>query len=274
MNKKLLLFGAVAALISCTANQTQAENKPRSLVVYYSQSGTTEKVANIIQKKTGADIERIETVNPYSGDMGAIAGAFMGERRDGKFRDLKPMKAKVADYDTIYVGYPIWAGTFAGPMHSFVKTADLKGKVIVPFCTFGSGGNTSIPDLKAALPGSTITSSWYGVRAARVDKAEAEIETFLINLGALKGKKTSLPAFSAQHAVSADEKAIFDKACGDYPMPLGTPSTVGTRSLDNATEYLFTCNSKDMQGKESKQLIYVIKGNAEGSVPEFTQVER
>ena len=274
MNKKLLLFGAVAALISCTANQTQAENKPRSLVVYYSQSGTTEKVANIIQKKTGADIERIETVNPYSGDMGAIAGAFMGERRDGKFRDLKPMKAKVADYDTIYVGYPIWAGTFAGPMHSFVKTADLKGKVIVPFCTFGSGGNTSIPDLKAALPGSTITSSWYGVRAARVDKAEAEIETFLINLGALKGKKTSLPAFSAQHAVSADEKAIFDKACGDYPMPLGTPSTVGTRSLNNATEYLFTCNSKDMQGKESKQLIYVIKGNAEGSVPEFTQVER
>lgn len=274
MKKKLLLFGAAAALISCTANQTQAENKPRSLVVYYSQSGTTEKVANIIQKKTGADIERIETVNPYSGDMGAIAGAFMGERRDGKFRDLKPMKAKVADYDTIYVGYPIWAGTFAGPMHSFVKTADLKGKVIVPFCTFGSGGNTSIPDLKAALPGSTITSSWYGVRAARVDKAEAEIETFLINLGALKGKKTSLPAFSAQHAVSADEKAIFDKACGDYPMPLGTPSTVGTRSLDNATEYLFTCNSKDMQGKESKQLIYVIKGNAEGSVPEFTQVER
>ena len=274
MMKKVLLLSAVAALMACTANQTQAENKPRSLVVYYSQSGTTEKVANIIQKKTGADIERIETVTPYSGDMGAIAGAFMGERRDGKFRDLKPMKAKVADYDTIYVGYPIWAGTFAGPMHSFVKTADLKGKVIVPFCTFGSGGNTSIPDLKAALPGSTITSSWYGVRAARVDKAEAEIETFLINLGALKGKKTSLPAFSAQHAVSADEKAIFDKACGDYPMPLGTPSTVGTRSLNNATEYLFTCNSKDMQGKESKQLIYVIKGNAEGSVPEFTQVER
>ena len=53
MKKKLLLFGAVAALISCKANQTQAENKPRSLVVYYSQSGTTEKVANIIQKKTG-----------------------------------------------------------------------------------------------------------------------------------------------------------------------------------------------------------------------------
>ena len=274
MKKKLLLLGAVVALISCTANQTQAGNKSRSLVVYYSQSGTTEKVANIIQKKTGADIERIETVEPYSGDMGAIAGAFMGERRDGKVRDLKPMKAKIADYDTLYVGYPIWAGTCAGPIHSLIKSNDFNGKVVIPFCTFGSGGNTSIADLKAGLPGAKVSSSWYGVRAARVDKAEAEVETFLINLGALKGKKQSLPAFSAQHAVSADEKAIFDKACGDYPMPLGTPSTVGTRSLDNATEYLFTCNSKDMQGKESKQLIYVIKGNAEGSVPEFTQVER
>lgn len=274
MKKKVLLLSAVAALIACTANQTQAGNKSRSLVVFYSQSGNTEKVANIIQKKTGADIERIETVDPYSGDMGAIAGAFMGERRDGRVRDLKPMKAKIADYDTLYVGYPVWAGTFAGPIHSLIKSNDFKGKVIIPFCTFGSGGNTSVAELKAALPGAKVVSSWYGVRAARVDKAEAEIEAFLINVGALKGKKKALPAFSAQHAVSTDEKAIFDKACGDYPMPLGTPSTVGTRSLDNATEYLFTCNSKDMQGKESKQLIYVIKGNAEGSVPEFTQVER
>ena len=176
MKKELLFFGAVAALIACTANQTQAGNKSRSLVVYYSQSGTTEKVANIIQKKTGADIERIETVEPYSGDMGAIAGAFMGERRDGKVRDLKPMKAKIADYDTLYVGYPIWAGTCAGPIHSLIKSNDFKGKVVVPFCTFGSGGNTSIADLKAGLPGAKVSSSWYGVRAARVDKAE-ELET-------------------------------------------------------------------------------------------------
>lgn len=274
MKKKTLLFGVMAALMACTANQAQAGNKTHSLVVYYSQSGTTEKVANIIQKKTGADIERIEPVSPYSGDMGAIAGAFMGERQSGKFRDLKPMKAKVADYDTLYVGYPIWMGTCAAPIHSFVKANNLKGKVVIPFCTFGSGGNTSIADLKTALPESKVSSSWYGVRTARVDKAEGEVETFLINLGVLKGKKTSLPAFSAQHAVSADEKVIFDKACGSYPMPLGTPSTVGSRSLDNATEYLFTCNSKDMQGRESKQLIYVIKGNAEGSEPEFTQVER
>ena len=274
MKKSVLLFGVMTAVASCISNPLQAANKTRSLVVYYSQSGTTEKVAKIIQKKTGADIECIEPVSPYSGDMGAIAGAFMGERQSGKFRDIKPMKAKVADYDTLYVGYPIWMGTCAAPINSFIKSNDLKGKVIVPFCTFGSGGNTSIADLKAALPESTITSSWYGVRTARVDKAECEVETFLINLGVLKGEKKTLPAFSAQHAVSADEKAIFDKACGDYPMPLGTPSTVGSRSLDNATEYLFTCNSKDMQGRESKQLIYVIKGNAAGSVPEFTQVER
>jgi flavodoxin len=274
MKKTVLLFGAMATIATCISNPLQAANKKHSLVVYYSQSGTTEKVANIIQKKTGADIERLELVNPYSGGMGEIAGAFMSERQSGKFRDLKPMKAKVADYDTLYVGYPVWAGTCAAPIHSFVKTNNLKGKVVIPFCTFGSGGNTSVTDLKAALPESTVTSSWYGVRAARVDKAESEVETFLVNLGVLKGEKKKFPAFSAQRAVTAEEKAIYDKACGDYPMPLGTPESVATRSLGNATEYLFTNSSKDMQGKESKQLIYVTKGNAEGSVPEFTQVER
>ena len=81
MKKKVLLFSTVVALIACTANQSQAGNKKHSLVVYYSLSGNTDKVANIIQKKTGADIERLQPVKPYTGDMGAIAGAFMEERR-------------------------------------------------------------------------------------------------------------------------------------------------------------------------------------------------
>lgn len=273
MKKSILLLGAMASLLSCSSNQSQAEDSTHSLIVYFSQSGTTEKVANIIQQKTGADIERLQPIEPYTGDMGAIAKAFGEERQQNKYRDLQPMKAKVADYDTLYVGYPVWYGTFSGPIHSFIKSNDLKGKVIIPFCTFGSGGNTSVTDLKAALSESTVLS-WYGVRQARVDKAEAEVESFLIDLGVIKGEKKVLPEFSEQRALTDDEKAIYDKACGDYPMPLGTPVSVATRTLDNATEYLFTNNCKDMEGKDSQQLVYVTKGNAEGSVPEFTQVER
>lgn len=266
--KKSLVIGAIASLLAFSANTSQAGNK--SLVVYYSQSSTTEKVANIIQKKTGADIERIKLVNDYSGDMGAIAGAFMKERQENKFRDMQKMKANVADYDTLYVGYPVWAGTISGGMQSFLKSTEIKGKVIIPFCTFGSGGNTSITDLREALPGNEILS-WYGVRQARVDKAEAEVESFLVDLGVLKGNKKVLPSFSAQRALTSDDKAVFDKACGSYPMPLGTPESVSTRSIDNGTEYLFITSSKDMQGNESQQKIYVTNA---GGVTEFTQVER
>lgn len=272
MNKSLAL-GAIASLLSFGAVQSQAAKGSHSLVVYYSQSGTTEKVAQIIQQKTGADIERVKLVDDYSGDMGAIAGAFMKERQENKFREMQKMSANVADYDTLYVGYPVWAGSISGGMQSFIRSTNLKGKVIIPFCTFGSGGNTSVTELKAALPESKILS-WYGVRQARVGKAEAEVESFLINLGVLKGNKKASPAFSAQRALTDDDKVIFDKACGSYPMPLGTPSGVATRSLDDATEYLFVTSSKDMQGRDSQQKIYVIKGNATGSEPEFTQVER
>ena len=87
----------------------------------------------------------------------------------------------------------------------------------------------------------------------------------------LKGNKKVLPSFSAQRALTSDDKAVFDKACGSYPMPLGTPESVSTRSIDNGTEYLFITSSKDMQGNESQQKIYVTNA---GGVPEFTQVER
>ena len=70
MKKKTLLFGAMAALMACT--QAQAGNKTHSLVVYYSQSGTTEKVANIIQKKTGADTERLQPVNHIQAIWGQL----------------------------------------------------------------------------------------------------------------------------------------------------------------------------------------------------------
>ncbi|MDO4992209.1 MAG: flavodoxin, partial [Prevotellaceae bacterium] len=146
--KKSFVIGAIASLLAFSANTSQAGNK--SLVVYYSQSSTTEKVAKIIQKKTGADIERVKLVEDYSGDMGAIAGAFMKERQENKFRDMQKMKANVADYDTLYVGYPVWAGTISGGMQSFLKSTEIKGKVIIPLCTFGSGGNTSITDLREA----------------------------------------------------------------------------------------------------------------------------
>jgi len=273
MKKTLFFIGAVMALFSCSANAVVTEDGTHSLVVYYSQTGATEKVANIFKDKTCADIEAIHPVTDYSGDMGSIAGAFMQEMNSGKYREIKPMKLNVADYDTIYVGYPIWCGTIGGPVGRFLTDNDFKDKVIVPFCTFGSGGNTSIADIKKLLPNSKIMP-WYGVRNARVEKAAEEIDLFLVQIGVKKGKTFKTPAFSEKRSLTDADKDIFNKACGDYPMPLGTPVSVASRKLDNSTEFVFTTNAKGMDGKDAVQLIYVTLGDAKGCVPEFTQVER
>lgn len=270
IKKSIFLLGTIAALATGSA---KAEQASKSLIVYFSNTGTTEKVANILQKKTGADIARIECEKPYSSDFMAAVGEWQQEMQSGTPRALKPLSVDIAKYETIYLGFPIWGGNYATPVSTFLKGNDLKGKTIIPFCTFGSGGNTAIVNLTQALPDSKILS-WYGVRAARINKAEAEVEAFLVGLGVLPGKKEALPAFSAQRELTAEESAIFHAACDSYQMPLGTPVSVGLRKLAKATEYLYVVKARGMDGKEAEQKIYVIKGDEQGAVPEFTQVER
>ena len=108
----------------------------------------------------------------------------------------------------------------------------------------------------------------YGVRQARVAAAPAEVEQFLIKLGFKEGEVEQLPDFSEQKEVSDSEKEIFNQACSDYQMPLGSPVTVGSRPIKGGTEYLFTVEG---QGGMKSQIYVLAKENEK---PEFTQVVR
>ncbi|MDE5570589.1 MAG: hypothetical protein K2I86_00800 [Prevotella sp.] len=83
-----------------------------------------------------------------------------------------------------------------------------------------------------------------------------------------------LPDFSEQKPITEDEKAIFDAACGSYQFPLGTPVTVGSRSIEEGTEYKYTVAAKGMDGSDVMTTIYVIDSKEDGAKPEFTQVVR
>lgn len=246
----------------------------KNLVLYYSQNGSTQAVAEELQKQVGADIERIEAVEPYSGDFQATIQRSGQEREKGETPALKPLKSKIADYDVIFLGYPIWFGTYAMPMATLVKEQDFADKTIVPFCTFGSGGlNTSSADLKKALPKAKIQQG-YGVRTARVVSAAKELDRFLKENGYKAGSVKQLPAYSAQQPVTEEEKAIFDAACSSYQFPLGTPQTVGKRTTDDSTDYQFIVKSRGFDGAESTSIIYVTVGKEDGAKPEFTEVVR
>ena len=237
--KKLLL--SVVAMAAFTTVSAQ-----KMLVLYYSETGTTKTVAQELQQQLGADIEGIECVEPYSGNFQETIQRGQREMQCGEYPALKPLTKKIADYDVIFLGYPIWFGTYANPIVTLLKEQDFAGKTVVPFCTFGSGGlNTS-----------------------------KELDRFLKENGYKKGKVQKLPDYSAQKPVTADEKAIFDAACSGYQFPLGTPQTVGKRSTPDGIDYKYTVKGRGMNGEESTSIIYVTVGKAADAKPEFTEVVR
>ena len=259
----------MAAMVAVTSGIAQ-----KKLVLYYSETGSTKAVAEELQKQLGADIESIETVKPYTGNFQETIQRGQQEMQSGEMPALKPLKKKIADYDVIFLGYPIWFGTYANPIATLVKENDFAGKTIVPFCTFGSGGlNTSTDALRKALPKAKIVDG-YGVRAARVAAAKKELDRFLKQNGYKEGNATKLPDYSAQQPVTEEEKAIFNAACSSYQFPLGTPQTVGKRTTDDSTDYKYTVKSRGMNGGEGTSIIYVTVGKEQGAKPEFTEVVR
>lgn len=265
--KKFLL--SMAMMSSITTGFAQ-----KTLVLYYSETGTTKTVAQELQKQLGADIESIEAEEPYTGIFQETIQRGQREMQSGNWPALKPFKKKIQQYDIIFLGYPIWFGTYANPIATLVRNNDFAGKTIVPFCTFGSGGlNTSSDALKKALPKAKIQKG-YGVRTARITSASKELDRFLKENGYKKGTVAKLPDYSAQQPVTEADKAIFDAACSNYQFPLGTPKTVGRRTTDDSIDYKFIVMSRGFDGKESPSTIYVTVGKQEGAKPEFTEVVR
>ena len=262
----------LSLLVLMTAMATGYSQKV--LVLYYSETGTTKTVAQELQKQLGADIDSIVAVEPYSGIFMETIARGQREMQSGETPAIRPLKAKIADYDIIFVGYPIWFGTYAMPIFTLVKEQNFAGKRVVPFCTFGSGGlNTSSDMLKKALPEANVQKG-YGVRTARLVAVERELDRFLKENGYKAGTVAPLPDYSPQQPVTDAERAIFDAACSSYQFPLGTPQTVGKRETAESTDYKYTVIGRGMDGKESTSVIYVTVGKSADAKPEFTEVVR
>lgn len=264
-----LIFGS--ACKSNNKEQTE-QQKGKSLVLYYSQTGATKAVAEELQKQFGCDIDSIVAVNPYDGDYGQTIARWMKEKKDSVNVEVKPISVNLDEYDTIFLGFPIWGGTYALPMASFLSYNKLDGKNVVTFATFGSGGiEKATLDVAVALPGADVKEG-YGVRNARVAKAPQEIKRFLIEKGYVEGEIEALPEFSEPTDVTDEEAAIFHAACDNYQFPLGNPLSVASRKTPEGTEYEYGVKSTTPDGSESNSIIYIIA--PEDSSPEFTRVVR
>lgn len=273
MKWMLALVAMMMAAVSCGQKK---EAPKKVLVLYYSQTSNTKKVAQEIATKLGADIEEIVPVKPYDGDFGATIARCNEERQQGVTPEIKPIAADLSKYETIFIGFPVWFGTFAPPVGTFLDQVDLSGKKIVPFCTFGSGGlDSSVKNMAEKQPKAEILPG-YGVRAARLAAMPNEVDQFLKAGGFIKGEYTKLEPFSGEHAVTDEESAIFDAAVGDYQMIQAKATKVASRTIPGGTEYLFTAVDKlrpggpQMPAGEMKVYVTALEGEA----PVFTQVVR
>ena len=134
--------------------------KPRGkiAIVYYSQSQVlnTALVAKWIQKQVGGDLFPLEMVEPYPDAYGETLKVAGRHHKEGTRPPLKSIPDLTA-YDIVFLGSPIWYGTYAPPFATFADTVKLDGKTVVPFCTHGGGGASRFfEDVRKAFPASKV----------------------------------------------------------------------------------------------------------------------
>ena len=128
------------------ANGTSGKADGKTLVVYFSGSGNTERVAGYIAEATGATLFELVPETPYtSADLSwTTSGSRVNrEHDDESLRDIPLVKStpeNFDEYDTVFIGYPIWWGIAAWPVNNFVKNNDFTGKTVIPFATSASSG--------------------------------------------------------------------------------------------------------------------------------------
>ncbi|MDK2785655.1 MAG: hypothetical protein PWQ80_334 [Thermotoga sp.] len=129
----------------------------KSLIVYYTWSGNTRKIAKLIQEITGGDIVELVPETPYPSSYRETVEQAKREIRAGYKPPLKTKIESLEGYDLIFLGTPNWWGTVAPPVATFLSQYDLSGKKIAPFISHGGGGKQRIvEDIKKMCPNSKV----------------------------------------------------------------------------------------------------------------------
>ena len=160
------------------------------LVLYSSRTNTTERVANAIQKALDCDILEVEPQTPYDEDYNSMLNRAQSELagiRNGNYPAVKTSVDNFDKYDVIFVGYPIWYGSMATPMQSFLYShADkLKSKRIALFATSGSSGiSSSVSEAKALCAEATVLDQTLLVTSSMISQMDSRVTSWLNGLGA------------------------------------------------------------------------------------------
>ena len=168
------------------APETEEAQSGKTLVVYYSATGNTERVAQAIADTTGGDLFELTPVEPYtSNDLDWTDGnsrvSVEHDDPQQRYVELTQTLAENWDaYDTVFIGYPIWWGIAAWPVNEFVTNNDFTGKTVIPFATSSSSGLGESGELLSQMAG---TGNWQEGARFRSGASAEDVSAWVRDLG-------------------------------------------------------------------------------------------
>ncbi|OFQ14510.1 flavodoxin [Prevotella sp. HMSC073D09] len=198
--KIILMLTGILLSVSCSGEQkkevknNQAMNGSKVLIVFFSHAGENYSVGNVkvgntkliadeIQKRTGGDEFEIVAEKSYDMPYSQLIEIAKEETKRGEKPAFKGEVKNIEQYDTIFIGGPIWWGTYPQVMFTFFDKYDLNGKTIIPFTTHeGSGLANTVADVKRAYPKAKVMEG-FAVYGHEVRTDMSKVNTWLNGLG-------------------------------------------------------------------------------------------
>ena len=157
------------------------------LIVYFSHSGNTRRLAELIHEQTGGRLAELRVARPYPQDYDAVVDMAKKELRANARPALAPEIPELGDARTLFIGYPNWWGTFPMAVFTFLETHNPGDRTVIPFCTHeGSRFGRSERDLRRLCPQARILKG-FEVRGSRVGQAREDVAQWLREIDMIKG---------------------------------------------------------------------------------------
>lgn len=136
---------------------TNTIKNEKTLIVYYSYSGTTKRVAQHLRDLTGGTLYELQLAEPYTGSDNDVSDRVFAERGEGTMPELTGTLPDVTDYDRILIGTPVWNDSMSNPVSSYLQQTDFSGKLVAPFWTYITNQGTTEKDFARQIPHGTVT---------------------------------------------------------------------------------------------------------------------
>ena len=174
-----------SAEVSSEAETDGDGTQGKTLVVYFSATGNTERVAEVIADTTDGELFELEPVDPYTDEdlnYNDDNSRVSQEYADESLRNVELVADTVDDWqdvERIYIGYPVWWGIAAWPVNTFIEANDFTGKTVIPFCTSASSGLGDSGELLAELAG---TGDWQEGMRFRSSVSDEDVVAWVESL--------------------------------------------------------------------------------------------